>query len=260
VVGALAWHAGGALVAGGRFSRVNGEDQPHLVRIGPDGSLDASFAGDLRWKAAGNGVQALAPTANGRLVLGGDFSLQMGGFLNAVARLRPDGSPDAGFRVGTGVTGDPYPEVRAVASLPDGRVALGGRFTACAGVPALNFAFTDSRGTVLAGGDAASGLDGPVTVLRARGADELLVGGPFRSVNGARRIGLARFTVAAPGPEFYVDVTREPDGTVTVEWEGPRVLEFSPGPAGPWTSLPDAASPYHPDPGAPSGYYRLRQP
>jgi len=86
------------------------------------GALDSSFdTGD----GPNNFVQSLAVQPDGRVVVGGAFTSFSGASRRYIARLRTSGSLDSSFDPGPGASA----LVSSVASLPDGRVMLGGGFT-----------------------------------------------------------------------------------------------------------------------------------
>ena len=127
----VARQSDGRLLLGGAFTslQTNGAPVPagrkHIARIESDGSLDAEF--DPTTNAA---VFALAVQADQRVLIGGAFSeLQPEGdavptVRNCIARLEPGGAVDVRF--------DPNANdvVYSLGLLPDGRVMLGGVFTA----------------------------------------------------------------------------------------------------------------------------------
>ena len=72
-------------------------------------------------------VYSLALQSDGKILVGGIFTLLGGVTRNAIARLNPDGSLDTGF--------DPNANgaVLALAQQADGKVLVGGHFTAIGG-------------------------------------------------------------------------------------------------------------------------------
>jgi uncharacterized delta-60 repeat protein len=243
-VRALALDAADGILVGGRFYLVNGQPKRHLARLFPDGSLDAGYAATLQLGGNENAaVTSLALQPDGRLVVGGTFASVNGVLQRGLARLRSDGSRDAGFQSTPGVAGGAAPAVQAVAALDGWRVVAGGEFARYCGQPAGNWIVTDSRGMSLDGGAGGFAADQPVTVLARTAADQLVVGGRFCLLDGEVRLGLARFAVSPPAPEFYVFISLE-DGQVIVDWLGGGRLLEAENPAGPWREVPGAASPY----------------
>lgn len=255
-VAALVTLADGDFLAGGRFAQVNGETRRHLARLRADGSLDPAFGATLVLGGPDAQVQALALVSGGRVLVGGTFATVNDRPQAGVVRLRTDGSPDPLFQAGTGVTGSPTAGVQTLTRLADGRIVLGGAFSAYDGRAVANLACLDARGRLLPQ-DAILPPDGPVTALGIVASGPLLVGGNFCRAGGTSHPGLTRYEVAAAAAEFYVDIYADTLGPV-VEWEGGHGLLEAPWPTGPWTGLPEATSPYRPPPDTGSRYYRLR--
>ena len=109
-------------MAGGSFSNYNTTNIHHLVRLETTGLLDSSFKSGTGPDGA---VFALAPTAGGRVFIGGAFqnynAVPRAGF----ARLSPNGGVDRGFETGTGANAP----VRAAVAQENSALIIGGDFT-----------------------------------------------------------------------------------------------------------------------------------
>ena len=121
----------GKILVGGRFTTLGGGGTGTTVRnrigrLNPDGSLDTTFN-----PGANDFVQALGRQLDGKILVGGDFTMLGGGtgttVRSRIGRLQPDGSLDTTFNPGANG------EVNAVSVLPDGKVLVGGLFTALGG-------------------------------------------------------------------------------------------------------------------------------
>jgi len=111
----------GQVVIGGVFKHVAGQEQKYIARIRGDGTLDTSFSPDmglLGW------VYAIAQQADGKLVLGGEFTNINGVDRNHIARLNEDGSLDTSFDPGNGAD----ESVKVLSVLPDGKILIAGEF------------------------------------------------------------------------------------------------------------------------------------
>jgi len=121
----VAQQANGQVLLGGIFTTVAATARQRIARVNADGSLDTGF--DPR---ANGRVTSVALQADGQVLLSGDFTtLHPNGVGSAtarqrIARLNASGSLAAGF--------DPKADfgVSGVALQADGRVLLGGNFTA----------------------------------------------------------------------------------------------------------------------------------
>ena len=85
VVGALAVQADGKILVGGKFTRLGGgtgtTTRNYLGRLNADGSLDTGFD-----PGANDSVRALAVQADGKILVGGHFTLLGGGGFGTTAR------------------------------------------------------------------------------------------------------------------------------------------------------------------------------
>lgn len=120
--------AAGKILVGGSFTSFNGAPAMRMVRLNPDGSLDGTFNLGSGFDDA---VQSIAVQADGRVVVGGDFT-GVGGFARSrIARLNADGSIDPTINFGLGADSG----VAAVlVQFYDGRILAGGSFARFDGV------------------------------------------------------------------------------------------------------------------------------
>jgi uncharacterized delta-60 repeat protein len=128
-VRALAIQSDGKILIGGDFTGYNGDAaaSDHVMRLNSDGTRDTNFnAGGTGADAAAN-VIAVEP--DGKIVIGGLFTVYNGdaGASNYLMRLNTDGKPDTTFNPGgAGANALVY----GLAVQPDGRIVIGGQFTA----------------------------------------------------------------------------------------------------------------------------------
>ena len=130
VVLALVVEPDGKILVGGEFTTLGGGTgttvRNRIGRLNTDGSLDTTF------NPGANGfVQALARQLDGKILVGGAFTMLGGGtgttMRSRIGRLHPDGSLDTTFNPGAN------DDVNAVSVLPDGKILVGGTFTALGG-------------------------------------------------------------------------------------------------------------------------------
>ncbi|MDH4063418.1 MAG: hypothetical protein OEW19_03385, partial [Acidobacteriota bacterium] len=123
-VKAVELQADGKILVGGYFDWFVGNGgrivRSNILRLHPDGSLDASFN-----PGAGNIVYGLAVQADGKIFAGGFFGAIGGGLRCQIARLNADGSLDASFDAGAGCG----PLVGGLALQADARLVITGTFT-----------------------------------------------------------------------------------------------------------------------------------
>ncbi|MFZ1692416.1 MAG: delta-60 repeat domain-containing protein, partial [Flavobacteriales bacterium] len=145
--------------------------------------------------APGDGVQCMAVQADGKLIVAGIFT---GGVLEindpifkpGIARLNADGSHDAGFSAGTGLNGS----VTCIVQQPDGKLLVGGSFTAYNGNPSKGIVRLNTDGSFDPSFAVGSGSAGVVLEIAVQPDGKVLLGGTFTSFNGAPAARIVRLT------------------------------------------------------------------
>lgn len=107
------------IMIAGEFDRVNGVPADSVARLQQDGTVDPTFVSATQ----GGEWYRLAPLADGRILIWGDFTYRgAGSHQSSLARLNVDGTWDTRFE--PAVMGSPH----AVAVQPDGRILVDGYF------------------------------------------------------------------------------------------------------------------------------------
>ncbi len=124
---AVAVQADGKIVIGGGFTSYNldAAASDYVMRLNTDGTRDTNF--NAGGAGANNAVNAVAEQADGKIVIGGNFTSYNGDAAASdyVMRLNADGTRDTTFN--TGGAGTDL-NVLAVAVQPDGKIVIGGFF------------------------------------------------------------------------------------------------------------------------------------
>ena len=165
----------GKVLAGGAFSTCNGTARARLARLNADGSLDASFT--LAGTGFDGAVKALARQADGKVLVGGEFTHYGSVARNYLLRLNADGSLDASFAPGAG----PDAPVAALVVQPDGKIFIGGSFKAYAGVGRDGLARVLPSGVLDPSFQTSYSASSPVLCLALQADGRLLVGGSLSS-------------------------------------------------------------------------------
>jgi uncharacterized delta-60 repeat protein len=177
----------GRLVVGGFFTNFNSVAYNRIARLNSDGSLDSLFNPGA---GADSPVYALGETFIGgvrKIVVGGAFASLSGNVFNYIGRLNDDGTPDTTFNAGgLGANGTVF----ALALQSDGKVVIGGDFTAYNNTPVNHIARLNVDGSLDLGftnaiSNAAAGANGSVRAIAVQPDGKILIGGAFTSVNGA---------------------------------------------------------------------------
>ncbi len=120
-VRAMARNADGKLCIAGEFSKVDGVRRDRIARLETNGALDATFDPGSSVDSA----SSILVQPDGKVL----FTGRPSAFPKGVGRLNADGSRDSGFDPGSGTNSD----VVSVALQSDGKVVIGGSFTAVDG-------------------------------------------------------------------------------------------------------------------------------
>jgi uncharacterized delta-60 repeat protein len=112
----------GKILVAAWFSKPLGQ-YDFLGRLNPDGTLDNAFTPGVVWSAvSGAAVHSMALQADGKILIGGQFTGIGQDQLHYIARLNSDGSMDHSFAPVTDA------DVYSLALQADGKIVLGGRF------------------------------------------------------------------------------------------------------------------------------------
>jgi uncharacterized delta-60 repeat protein len=123
------------IIVGGVFSKVDNTARAGIARLNKNGTLDTTF--NPGTGTGTDGVASIALQADGRILIGGNFTTYNGTSRYRIARLNSDGTLDGTFDPGTGVTGTDK-VVQIVVPQTDGRILIGGDFTSYSGI-AVNY-------------------------------------------------------------------------------------------------------------------------
>ena len=213
----LAVQPDGKILVGGAFTTLGGggtgtTPRSYLARLHPDGSLDTTFN-----PGADNIVQALALQPDGKILVGGSFTMLGGGGIgttirNRLGRLHADGSLDADFNPGANVG------VNAVALQSDGKILVGGAFTTLGG-GGTGTSTRNRIGRLHADGtlDATfnPGANDTVNVFAVQSDGQILVGGFFTGLGGELGSTL-RFKIGRLRQDGSLDADFNPGANATV--------------------------------------------
>lgn len=195
-VNCIAVQPDGKILIGGNFAIVGGQARGGIARLNSNGSLDSSFdpGTGITYPIGNFGdfpgrVYSIAVQADGRILVGGDFTKANGAPHRNFVRLEANGSvesTDPGE-----IAGDVY----AIAIQPDGKILLAGQFTTVGGQPRGGIARLETSGLLESGTFIpTTGLSGAyITSLALQADGKILIGGSFNSVNGQPCGKIARF-------------------------------------------------------------------
>ncbi|HQQ62554.1 MAG TPA: thrombospondin type 3 repeat-containing protein [Pseudomonadales bacterium] len=185
-----------------------------------DGTLDTAF--NPGSGVGGIAVYSSAIQSDGKVVIAGDFTSVDGVARNAIARLNNDGSLDNSFNPGTGVNGF----VLSAAWQADGKIIIGGNFTAVNGVARNSIARLNSNGSLDNSFNPGSGANNYVYAVAIQTDGKIILGGNFNTINGTSINRIARLnndgsldTTFNPGTganNWVKSVAIQPDGKIII--------------------------------------------
>lgn len=180
-VRAIALEPDGQIIVGGDFSALGGETgttpRSHLGRLNRDGSVGSLFN-----PGADRAVRAIALQPDGKILVGGEFSVVAGASRSRIARLNANGSIDSTFD--PGATGP----VNVITLQTDGKILVGGSFSMLLGGGGSGATARNNIGRLNADGsiDAAfnPGANGTVRSIVVQPDGRILVAGEFTLLGG----------------------------------------------------------------------------
>jgi uncharacterized delta-60 repeat protein len=184
-INTIAQQADGKILVGGNFTTYNGVTEIRIIRLNADGTKDATFTSGTGFTI---NVSEITEQADGKILVGGQFTTYNGVTENKIIRLNTDGSKDTAFATGTGFGSNFNDYVRTFEQQSDGKILVGGSFFTYNGVNE-NFIIrlnTDGTkdATFYTGNGTSTGFDGLVYTISQQTDGKNLVGGSFTSYKG----------------------------------------------------------------------------
>jgi uncharacterized delta-60 repeat protein len=177
-IDSIAVQSNGEIVVGGQFSSADGITQANIARLNSDGSLDTTAvmnAGAVL--SSSETPTCLAEEADGKVLVGGNFTLLDNSSISYFARLNVDSTIDSTFNVGG--TG-PNQEVTAVIATAGHKIFVGGDFNSYNGSPVAGYIQLNMDGTIDPSFAVGSGY-GDVQSEVQQGDGKYVVAGDFQN-------------------------------------------------------------------------------
>lgn len=190
----IARQSDGKLILGGVNLFIYGSQQTRsLLRLNKDGSLDQNFNVEL---GVGEYLNKVLVQADGKILIGGDFSEVNGQSQSNLARLNVNGTLDTSFNSSLALN----EEVYSIAIRPNGKILIGGEFTS----PKNRIVQLNTDGTVDSSFDVGTGCNNTVLVIKLSPEGKTYIGGNFTTVNGVARERIARLDAAGSVDTTFV--------------------------------------------------------
>lgn len=158
-----------------------------VTRLDPTGSLDAGFSRATVKVSNPSGVNSLVVQPDGKVLVGGSFSMVNGTNHSGITRLNANGDLDTSFNPGTGIGGWPF-SIFSVAVQVDGKILIGGGFTTCNETNRNGLARLHADGSLDASFDPGAELGGNNPSVRSivvQSDGKALIGGSFTNSQGS---------------------------------------------------------------------------
>lgn len=222
----IAPQSDGKILIGGQFFNYNSTERNKIARLNADGSLDTSFdpglgVGDLtdvRW------LYSIAVQGDGKILIGGSFNTYNGTIRNNIARLNVNGSLDTSFISDFGSVS----VVHCIAIQNDGKILIGGQFTAYDGTARSRIARLNADGSLDTTFNPGTGVTGGLIVesIALQTDGKIIIGGGFSTYNGTTRNGIARlnsdgsldasFNPGSGANDVVSDIAIQNDGKILI--------------------------------------------
>lgn len=166
------------VIMGGNFTTFDTVTQNRIIRInGSDGNKDNSFNIGTGFN---NSVKKIAIQSNGKIIVGGDFTIYNEQTANNLVRLNQDGTIDSTFNIGLGFNG----YVKTIIIQPDGKIIVGGNFTEYNGQIQNYIIRLNEDGSKDTTFNIENSFNGRITALLLQDNGKIIIGGNFTTFNG----------------------------------------------------------------------------
>jgi uncharacterized delta-60 repeat protein len=170
--------ANGKIVVAGAFNLYKLVANNSIIRLNSDGTKDTSFNNSIGFDLP---AYTIAIQADGKMIIGGQFSTYKGFTENRIIRLGVNGGIDPTFNNTTGFDFN----VLKVLLQPDGKVLVAGQFTTYKGVSANRIIRLNSDGTKDTSFVMGIGFNGFAYSMALQSDGKILVSGGFTLYQGS---------------------------------------------------------------------------
>jgi uncharacterized delta-60 repeat protein len=148
-----------------------------ILRLNQDGSIDTTFN---IGSGANQPIRTISLQADGKILIGGDFTSYNGISSNRIIRLNNDGDIDTSFNLGTGANN----RINAITLQTDGKILIGGIFTSFNNVNSNRIVRLNNDGLLDPTFTIGTGTNSGINTITIQTDGQILIGGSFSSYNG----------------------------------------------------------------------------
>lgn len=174
--------ADGKIIIGGDFSKIDSTTSRGIVRLDNLGNIDTSFHTGLGFNSSAMmpNVVVIKAMADGKILVGGNFTSYNGTTAGGLVRLNSDGSLDPSFHLLPQALGI---LVNDIEPLPSGKILLVGGFSGYDGTPTNNMVVINYDGTIDPGFDTNLGSSAEIYLVEPHPDNKLILYGTFHEFN-----------------------------------------------------------------------------
>jgi uncharacterized delta-60 repeat protein len=179
----------GKILIGGDFTSYFGVSRSKIARLNTDGTLDTSFNPGT---GANGTIHKIAIQNDGKIIIGGDFTVYNGITRNRIARLNTDGTLDTSFNPGTGANDGVY----TISIQGDEKIIIGGNFLTYNGIIKEFIARLNSDGSLdNTFFNPQYYINGTIVSTSIQSDGKIIITGVFSTINGINKNGFARLNI-----------------------------------------------------------------
>ncbi|MFN7045895.1 MAG: T9SS type A sorting domain-containing protein [Flavobacterium sp.] len=168
----------GKILIGGSFTSYKGVTENYIIRLNTESSKDTFFNNGTGFNGS---VWTIHQQADGKILIGGDFTSYKGITENRIVRFNVDGSIDTSFNTETGFNGS----VWTIQQQTDGKILVGGDFTSYKGIAENRIVRLNADGSKDSSFNTGTGFNSTVFTIEQQTDGKILAGGQFTSYNSA---------------------------------------------------------------------------
>ncbi len=214
----------GKILLSGTFSAFNGISANKIVRLNMNGQVDTNFHSGTGFDFD---VNAMAVQEDGKIILGGKFTIYNGIAANRIIRINSDGSIDASFESGSGFSSD---GVQAIKIDILGNIMVGGSFTGnYNGADVNRVCLLNANGILKNDIDFGSGPGSASVLALAKDLDGAwYIGGSFSVFDGLNQGRLAKISAEGEYDTAYLSAGIGFDNSVlkVISLSGQKTMVF----------------------------------
>jgi len=179
----------GKILAGGDFVQYSGSstNTVRIIRLNRNGTQDTSFVTGVGFNST---VYDLRVQPDDKIIAVGAFTSYSGSATSGIVRINTNGTRDATFNVGTGLTGGV--DGRHCKIQPDGKIVVVGAFTAYSGSAINRIVRINTDGTRDTSFNVGVGFPGAAESVILQPDGKILVAGQFISYSGSTQNRITR--------------------------------------------------------------------